>query len=144
MPEMGIFVSLLGRGRGCISIPSVMEEPVMGGTANGLGDDDEAQVGYKSPRRILLRFFRQSRNRWKAKYKELKKDLKRVENRARDVQKSRDAWRQKAEQAKAEAEASRAENARLEKELAAAREEAGKKGARTLPRRRPLAAAPPR
>ena len=115
----------------------------MGGAANGLGDGGEARVGYKSPRRILLRFFRQSRNRWKAKYKELKKDLKRAENRARDVQKSRDAWREKAEQAKAEAEACRAENARLEKELAAARQEAGKKGARTLPRCRLLAAARP-
>jgi chromosome segregation ATPase len=103
--------------------------------------DDKTEGGYKSPRRILLRFFRQSRNRWKEKCKTLKKDVKRSENRARDAQKSRDGWREKAERWKAEAEASKAEIARLQEELAASRAEAVKKGARNfLGERLPAAA----
>jgi chromosome segregation ATPase len=80
----------------------------------------------------LLRFFKQSRNRWKEKCKILKKEVKRSENRARDAQKSRDGWREKAERWKAEAEASKAEIARLQAELAASRAEAAKKGARNF------------
>ena len=144
MPEGGVFVSLLGRGREGYSCNGVKEGPVMDGETKVLNGGKKAQAGYKSPRRVLLRFFRQSRNRWKEKYKTLKEKLKRAENRARDAQKSRDAWREKAERQKAEAEACRAEIARLEGELAAFRQEAEKKGARDFPRRRRPAAARPR
>jgi translation initiation factor 2B subunit (eIF-2B alpha/beta/delta family) len=107
------------------------------------GSDKAIRGTYKSPRRVLTRFFRLSRDRWKEKHRALKKTLKRAENRVRDTRKSREAWREAANRWKAEAEASRAEVARLEKELAEARQEAGKKGARNAPpRRRPAGARP--
>jgi chromosome segregation ATPase len=97
--------------------------------------DTQAPPRFKSPRRVLLRFFERSRNRWKEKCKALKKEKKRLENRARDQAKSRDNWREKAERWQTEAAVSKAEIARLEAELAAARAAAGKKGARSFPPR---------
>ena len=52
---------------------------------------------YKGPRRKLLAFFEKSRDRWKAKHRELKKRLKKEQNQVRAVEKSRAAWRDKAE-----------------------------------------------
>ena len=46
---------------------------------------------YKSPRRKLLAFFEKSRDRWKAKHRELKKRLKKEQNQVRAVEKSRAA-----------------------------------------------------
>lgn len=54
---------------------------------------------YKSPVRKLLRFFQNSRDQWKAKHQELKKQLKKEQNQVRAVEKSRAAWREKAEAA---------------------------------------------
>jgi len=51
---------------------------------------------YKSPVRKLLPFFQNSRDRWKAKHQELKRQLKKEQNQVRAVEKSRDAWRDKA------------------------------------------------
>lgn len=44
--------------------------------------------------------FRKSRDRWKAKYVELKAELKRHTNRVADVTKSREQWRKRAEAAR--------------------------------------------
>ena len=52
--------------------------------------------GLKSPVRKLARFFRTSRDSWKSKFSQLKKDAKRLQNRVNDVTKSREAWKEKA------------------------------------------------
>jgi chromosome segregation ATPase len=45
---------------------------------------------YKSPRRKLLRFFEKSRNQWKAKCLSAKATVKRLQNRVRFLEKSKD------------------------------------------------------
>jgi uncharacterized protein YlxW (UPF0749 family) len=80
---------------------------------------------FRSPKRILARFFRKSRDRWKEKYQTLQKEAKRLTNQAADARRSRERWREKAEAAEAAAK-------QLEAALAAettARAEAEKKGA---------------
>lgn len=57
----------------------------------------------KSPLRKLVRFFESSRDNWKAKYSELIRRCKLLDNRVRAVEKSREHWRQIAEQAQQEA-----------------------------------------
>jgi len=54
---------------------------------------------FKSPVRKLLPFFQTSRNRWKARSQQLKQELKKEQNQVRAVEKSRAAWRDKAEAA---------------------------------------------
>ncbi len=49
---------------------------------------------YKSPLRKLLRFFESSRDGWKRKCKEGKVTVKRLANRVRSLQKSRDQWKE--------------------------------------------------
>ena len=98
--------------------------------------ESTAQTGnrrrFRSPNRILARFFRKSRDRWKQKCQAVKGDLKRRSNELADVRRSREAWRQKAEEAQAEAKHFQEQVERLQKELQAeqaARQEAEKKGA---------------
>jgi len=54
---------------------------------------------YKSPIGKLASFFRRSRDRWKAKYRELKRRMKKEQNQVRAVERSRAAWRDKAQAA---------------------------------------------
>lgn len=61
---------------------------------------------YTSPPRKLIRFFRDSRDKWKTKYQRAKATIKRLENRERFLAKSKDEW-------KARAKALEAENAAL-------------------------------
>lgn len=63
---------------------------------------------FKSPLRILLRFFKRSRDRWKAKSQAQRKETKRFRNRAADATRSRDHWRERAETAEAQLERLRA------------------------------------
>ena len=51
---------------------------------------------FSSPVGKLVRFFERSRDRWKAKQQELKKERKRLLNQTRAVEKSREEWRQRA------------------------------------------------
>ena len=51
----------------------------------------------KSPPRILVRFFKRSRDKWKNKYFAVKTDIKRYKNQSGDARRSRDQWRSKAE-----------------------------------------------
>jgi septal ring factor EnvC (AmiA/AmiB activator) len=80
---------------------------------------------FRSPNRILARFFRKSRDQWKEKYQALQEEMKRLTNQVADVRRSRERWREKAEAA--EGAAKRMEAA-LEAETVA-RREAQKKGA---------------
>jgi chromosome segregation ATPase len=56
-----------------------------------------------SPIRKLARFFKNSRDKWKAKYSEVRKKYRVADNKVRAVTKSRERWRQMAEQAQQEA-----------------------------------------
>lgn len=51
---------------------------------------------YKSPVRKLLPFFERSRDGWKRKCKEGKVTVKRLANRVRSLEKSRDRWKEQA------------------------------------------------
>jgi lipopolysaccharide export system protein LptC len=57
---------------------------------------------FKSPVRKLVKFFRKSRDGWKAKCQEAKTLNKRLATQVRAVEKSRAAWRRKAELAERE------------------------------------------
>ena len=59
-------------------------------------------VVYSSPKRVLIRSLRISRDKWKEKYGELRRDLKRFRVQAYDACQSRDGWRQRAEAAERE------------------------------------------
>jgi len=62
-----------------------------------MADVEAMERSYKSPVRKLVAFFKRSRDRWKAKYQEMKKQLKKEQNQVRAVEQSRAAWRKKAE-----------------------------------------------
>ena len=71
---------------------------------------------YKSTRRKLLRFFEKSRDKWKLKYREVKKVLKRLTNRIRFLERSKAEYKQRVEALQAQLAALKA--SRLEKEEA--------------------------
>ena len=68
------------------------------------------EMEYSSPAHKLIKFFRSSRDKWKAKHQRVKKELKLSQNQMRAVEKSRVKWRQ-------EAEAVHGEIARLQTKL---------------------------
>src|SRR5215203_3968469 len=70
---------------------------VTGSSSTGGWAMDGKVVGYKSPKHVQVLFLMKSRNKLREKYQELKRDQKRQENRVRDVGKSREQWRGKAE-----------------------------------------------
>lgn len=49
---------------------------------------------FKSPKGKLVRFFQRSRDGWKEKYMESKRNNKKLSNQTRAVEKSRVRWRQ--------------------------------------------------
>ena len=49
---------------------------------------------FKSPKGKLVRFFQRSRDGWKRKYMELKRNNKKLSNQTRAVEKSRAHWRE--------------------------------------------------
>jgi predicted nuclease with TOPRIM domain len=57
----------------------------------------EQATSYLSPWRVLARAFEKSRDRWKAKYKELQGRIKAFRTEVRDLRRSRDRWEAKAE-----------------------------------------------
>jgi septal ring factor EnvC (AmiA/AmiB activator) len=59
--------------------------------------NDQDAPSYRSPARVLARFFERSRDLWKAKYKELQQRIKAFRTEIRDLRRSRDRWRAKAE-----------------------------------------------
>ena len=68
------------------------------------------EMEYSSPAHKLIKFFRSSRDNWKTKHQQVKRELKLAQNQVRAVEKSRAKWRQAAE-------ATRAEVAHLQTEL---------------------------
>ena len=57
---------------------------------------------YKSRTKVLLEFFRRSRDRWKQKCGAAKARAKKAENNLRWLQQSRNDWKGRAQQAEAE------------------------------------------
>ncbi len=51
---------------------------------------------FSSPTVKLVRFFEQSRDRWKAKHSTVKKECKKLQNQTRAVEKSRENWPEQA------------------------------------------------
>lgn len=77
----------------------------------------------KSPRRILVRSLLKSRNKLRAKYRELRDECKRWRNQAGAVEKSRTAWRQRALTGEATLRDGQAERAALGAQLQELREQ---------------------
>jgi len=74
---------------------------------------------YSTSHRIQAWFLGRSRDRWKRKYKNLKSEAKRLQNRVNDVTKSRAKWREEAEQWRQRVEELEAEHAALQQQIAA-------------------------
>jgi peptidoglycan hydrolase CwlO-like protein len=70
-----------------------MEDHVMATAAVGATVDE-----FRSPLRKLVRFFQHSRDSWKGKCQDAKKQCKLMGNQVRAVEKSRAEWRSRAEQ----------------------------------------------
>jgi bifunctional DNA-binding transcriptional regulator/antitoxin component of YhaV-PrlF toxin-antitoxin module len=75
---------------------------------------------FKSRPGALIWFFRKSRDGWKRKYQDLKSTEKGDKNRIADLTKSRDQWRNKAEQTGERLAALEAEVAGLQSQVVAA------------------------
>ena len=69
---------------------------------------------YLSPMQKLVRFFERSRDGWKQKCVEVRRELKLAHNQIRAVEKSREFWRGKAKQAAQDARAAKAEVEQLQ------------------------------
>jgi chromosome segregation ATPase len=80
----------------------------------------EDTLNYKSPAHKLIRFFRDSRDKWKAKYKQCKADRKRMQNHVNDATRSRAQWRRKAEESERARASLQSEVDELRAQLAAA------------------------
>jgi SMC interacting uncharacterized protein involved in chromosome segregation len=80
---------------------------------------EDSKPQYKTSRRVQAWFLGRSRARWKKKYKELKVEAKRIQNRVNDVTKSRDKWRGQAEQLNRKVQELEAQNAALQEQAAA-------------------------
>jgi hypothetical protein len=80
---------------------------------------DDEKVEYKTPRWVQVWFLRRSRDNWKKKYMQLRTDSKRLQNRVNDTSKSRVHWREKTKGLERQIRQLQAENAALQKQLAA-------------------------
>jgi hypothetical protein len=76
-------------------------------------ESQDAKPAYTTPARVQAWFLERSRRNWKRKYKTLKADEKRLENRVRDVTESREKWREQAKQLKQRVQELEAANADL-------------------------------
>ena len=82
-------------------------------------EDDTVKKKYSTPRWVQAWFLGRSRDRWKQKYKNLKVEAKRLQNRVADVTKSRAKWRDDAEQLTQRVQELEAQNAALHQQAAA-------------------------
>jgi hypothetical protein len=89
------------------------------GTKRLLQNVDEAQ----SPHRILLPSLLRSRNKLRAKYRELRAECKRWRNQAAAVERSRSRWHQRALTGEATAQRERAERVAVESQMQQLREQ---------------------
>lgn len=94
----------------------------------------------KSPHRILLPSLLKSRNKLRAKYRELRADCKRWRNQVAAVERSRTSWRELAETGEATAQREKAERVALESQLQQIREQSQEREAELSALRAQLAA----
>ena len=74
---------------------------------------------YRTPLTKLAKRFKASVELWKQKYRNLKREIKRFQNRAADTRRSRDHWKQQAQQWQAATQQLQAELDQLHAESAA-------------------------
>ena len=92
------------------------------GAAVNLSEPD-SKPAYTTSKQVQAWFLRKSRDLWKKKYADLKAQCRRDRQRVADMDRSRVQWRDRAERAARDLEGLQAENARLRAALdAAARE----------------------
>jgi len=77
---------------------------------------------YSTPRWVQAWFLQRSRNNWKQKYQRLKADAKRLRNHVNDAVRSREKWREQAEQENRRVKELEAENAALREQAALKKE----------------------
>lgn len=87
----------------------------------------EAETTYKSRSKVLQRFFLRSRNRWKAKCRRAKSELKLARNQIRAVEASRAAWKTQARDAKAQAKRMAAELQEARRQLGEVQSKSGRR-----------------
>jgi chromosome segregation ATPase len=80
---------------------------------------EESKGKYKTPHRVQAWFLGRSRDCWKNKYMQLKAEAKRLKNRVADVTKSRESWREQTEQLAQRVQELEAQNAALQQQPAA-------------------------
>jgi septal ring factor EnvC (AmiA/AmiB activator) len=85
--------------------------------------------GYSSPWRALAWSFHRSRENWKRKYVNVKQEVKRTRDQARDLRQSRERWKEKANALEAENKSLEQMLAELQLQLAAQDTSVEKKGA---------------
>jgi len=78
----------------------------------------QEKTKYTTPRWVQAWFLRRSRDRWKQKYQDLKAQAKRLQNRVNDVTKSRARWRAEADELRARLQDLTARNAALQEQVA--------------------------
>jgi hypothetical protein len=78
----------------------------------------EETKSYRSPTRKLLQFFKRSRDGWKRKRQEAKVLNRRLSNRVRKLEASRDLWKERARRQREELRQLRAELAAEKKAVA--------------------------
>jgi SMC interacting uncharacterized protein involved in chromosome segregation len=91
----------------------------------------EGKPKYKTPRWVQVWFLSRSRDGWKRKYQELKADAKRLQNRVNDVTKSRAQWREEAEQLSQQVQELEAQNTALQEQVVASKKEGPGVGCRS-------------
>jgi hypothetical protein len=74
--------------------------------------EHDEKPAYTTSKQVQAWFLRRSRDLWRAKYADLKLELKRVRQRVADVDRSRARWRRRAEDARRLLEALQADNSR--------------------------------
>jgi chromosome segregation ATPase len=77
---------------------------------------------YKSPPHKLIKFFKESRDNWEKTAKKRREEIRDLQARVRDLEASRELWREKAKKALAEAEAKEKTLENLQNELVAVKE----------------------
>lgn len=111
LPGQGLFVPLFCTFLG----------PWQGGQNDGercKGIEEGNGASAEKPVRKLMQFFESSRDMWKAKYSKLRKQYRLADNKVRAVTKSRERWKQMAEQAQYEARRLREELESIKKSAA--------------------------
>jgi chromosome segregation ATPase len=98
---------------------------------DGSAQDDRQAKHYTTPHRVQAWFLSRSRDRWKRKYKHLKIEAKRLQNRVNDVSKSRAKWRKQAEHLHQRVQELKTQNAALHQQVAAEKKGGSAGGARS-------------